>query len=283
MRNLNADNIEAAVLSQLGGTRDPRLKAVLNSLIPHLMAFVREVRPTEEEWLAALAYLTDAGKRDEYILLSDILGVTMQVDALLNPRTQGVTETSVLGPFYREQSPLLEAPADVARGWPGEPVVISGRVCTPRGEPIAGALLDVWQTAPNGLYENQDPQQPEMNLRGRLRSGADGRYALRTVKPVSYPISTGGPGGRLLRAMGRHPFRPAHVHFKVSASGFRPLTTQLFVEGDPYLDSDAVFGVKNQLVVEFVRHEQPAEVEGHRLPAPYYTVRYDFGMQPSGA
>ncbi|HEV2582109.1 MAG TPA: hydroxyquinol 1,2-dioxygenase, partial [Ktedonobacteraceae bacterium] len=163
----------------------------------------------------------------------------------------------------------------------GEPTVYSGRVLSTAGTPIPGALLDVWETDENGLYEQQDPQQPDMNLRGKFRADGEGRYSFVGIKPVSYPIPDDGPAGQLLRALGRHPFRPAHIHMIVSADGFAPVTTHLFVKGDPYLDSDAVFGTKDSLVVAFIRHNSLDEAARYHVAAPFYMVEYDFVLKPS--
>ena len=286
MRNLNETNVTDAVLGLLEGTRDPRLKQILTALIEHLHGFVREVEPTEEEWRRAIDDLTRIGKlcddsRQEFILLSDVLGVTMLVDAINHRKSGGATESSVLGPFYRENAQFIEPMETIDRGGGGEPVIVRGRVATAAGEPIAGALLDIWQSAPNGLYENQDPNQCDMNLRGRLTTDSTGRYEFCSVKPASYPIPDDGPVGRMLRETGRHNFRPAHIHFTVSAKGFEPVTTMLFVEGDPYLDSDPVFGVKESLVVDFIRHDAPSEAEAHGLTPPFYMADYDFGLRPN--
>lgn len=274
MCNLTEENLTAAVLGQLTNAADPRLGRIMASLIRHLHAFLREVELSEAEWRAAIEFLTEVGKHEEFVLLSDTLGASSLVVALNHRAAPGVTESSILGPFYREGAPLLTPPARLDRAPGGKPVIVSGRVTRPDGAPIAGALLDVWQTAPNGLYENQDPDQPDYNLRGRLLTDREGRYEFRTALPVSYPIPTGGPVGRMLRALGRHPLRPAHIHFRVSAPGYEPLTTMLFVEGDPYLDSDPVFAVKTSLVVPFERRD---------APEPLYTARYDFRLQPAAA
>ncbi|MDJ0947773.1 MAG: intradiol ring-cleavage dioxygenase [Alphaproteobacteria bacterium] len=284
MRNLTEETATEAVLEKLEGTEDPRLKAVMTSLIKHLHGFIREIEPTEEEWMAGIRFLTEVGQkcddvRQEFILLSDVLGVTILVDSINHRVSEGLTETSVLGPFYVDGAPLLSPPVDIAGATEGTPLIVSGRVRDPDGAPIAGALLDVWQTAPNGLYDVQDSDQPAFNLRGRMRTDADGGYEFRTVLPVSYPIATDGPVGRMLEAVGRHPYRPAHVHFIVSAEGFAPVTTQLFVEGDPYIDSDAVFGVKDTLVVPFGESDDPTLAERWGLVPPVRTVAYDFGLK----
>jgi hydroxyquinol 1,2-dioxygenase len=276
MRNLTEDNLTAAVLARLATSSDPRFREIMSSLIRHVHAFVREVDLTEGEWFQGIQFLTDTGqicapKRQEFILLSDVLGVSMLVDAINHRKPEGATETTVLGPWYVEKAPELPNGANIALDPGGEPTEVSGHVRTPDGKPIAGAILDVWQTAANGFYDVQDPDQTEFNLRGRFHTDAEGRYSFRTVKPVSYPVPTDGPVGRVLRAMGRHPFRPAHIHFIVSAPGYESLTTHLFVEGDQYLDSDAVFGVKSSLVVPFTRKQDSDVLE----------CKYEFGLKPA--
>lgn len=287
MRDDTEATITATVLQSLAQTPDPRLKAIMTSLVTHLHAFVREVRLTEEEWLAAVQFLTRTGqlcddRRQEFILLSDTLGASMLVDAINHPASGGVTASTVLGPFYRAGARELPYGASISQDGRGEPAVLMGRVLAPDGAPLPGALLDVWETSENGLYEQQDPDQPDMNLRGRFRSDAAGRYKVVGIKPVSYPIPDDGPVGAMLRALGRHPYRPAHVHFIVSADGYRPVTTHLFVNGDPYLTSDAVFGTKDSLVVDFVPHYSTEEAGEHGVRAPFYTVTYDFVLQPLG-
>jgi protocatechuate 3,4-dioxygenase beta subunit len=286
MQDFTEENLTAAVISRFEGTGNPRLKQILTSLVRNLHHFVREVQLTEEEWFAGIQFLTATGHkssdtRQEFILLSDTLGVSMLVNAINHRKQAGATEATVLGPFYRDGARELPNGTDISGDTAGEPVIVSGRVVTAGGAPIAGALLDVWQTAPNGLYDTQDPDQPDMNLRGRLRTDAAGRYEFRTVKPSSYPIPEDGPVGKMLRAAGRHPYRPAHIHFIVSAEGFEPLTTHVFVAGDPYLDSDAVFGVKQSLVADFVRHDSQAEAAQHKVTAPFYTAYYEFGLKPA--
>jgi protocatechuate 3,4-dioxygenase beta subunit len=280
MRNLTEANLTDAVLARTSGCKEPRTRRMLESVIRHLHAIVREVEPTPEEWLAAVRFLTDTGKmcdenRQEFILLSDTLGVSMLVDAINNRITAGGSESSVLGPFYVEGAPARERGADLAAGDRGESATFRGRVLTARREPIAGALLDVWQTAANGFYDIQDPSQPRMHLRGKFETGADGRYEFHTLKPVSYPIPTDGPVGTLLALQGRQPYRPAHAHFIVSAPGCRRLVTELFAEGDAQLDADPVFGVKNSLVVEFKPDGRDAQGRAH------FMVEYDFVLEPA--
>jgi hydroxyquinol 1,2-dioxygenase len=285
MRNFTEANLTEAVLARLDGATDPRLRQIMTSLIKHLHAFVREVELTEAEWFAGIQFLTATGqkcddKRQEYILLSDTLGVSMLVDAINHRKPTGATESTVLGPFYVSGAPELPAGANIAEGVEGEPTYFSGRVLTDKGKPIAGATLDLWSTDGAGWYDVQ-LQGEGMRARGKIRTDAQGRYAFWTVKPVSYPIPTDGPVGRMLLKLGRHPYRPAHTHMIVSASGHEPVTTHLFVEGDPYLESDAVLAVKSSLVVPFVRHEPGTAPDGRRMDKPYYTVEYDLGLVPA--
>ncbi len=277
MPNQSDETLTQAVIARLATAKDARLKEIMTRLVTHLHAFVREVELTEAEWFEAIRFLTATGqkcddKRQEFILLSDLLGVSMLVDAINHRKPRGATESTVLGPFYVEGAPDLPSGASIAGDTPGEPTEVSGRVLTPEGKPIAGATLDVWQASTNGLYDIQDPKQTPFNLRGRFRTDERGTYAFRTVKPTSYPVPTDGPAGEMLRAIGRHPYRPAHIHFIVSAPGYESVTTHLFVAGDPYLESDAVFGVKNSLVVDF---KTKADKSGDM-------VSYDFGLKPAG-
>jgi protocatechuate 3,4-dioxygenase beta subunit len=246
-----------AVIDRLDQCKDPRFAQVMEAAIRHLHAFVREVEPTMEEWAAAIRFLTETGQmcddtRQEWILASDTLGVSMLVETLNNRAADGSTEATVLGPFHVADAPMLEMGASIRRDGAGEPCAVSGRVVDTTGAPVSGAVLDVWQTNGAGYYDVQQPgEQPAMNMRGRFITGDDGAYAFETAKPVPYPIPTDGPVGKMLARMGRHPYRPAHIHFIVQAAGFRPVTTHIFVDGDPYLDSDAVFGVKESLIVPF--------------------------------
>jgi catechol 1,2-dioxygenase len=285
MRNLTEHNVTDAILRQMSDTMDPRLRGIMASLVTHLHAFVREVEPTPEEWMAGIRFLTAVGRmcddrRQEFVLLSDTLGVSALVDTINNRSRDGATPSSLLGPFYRDGAPELPMSADMAGDVKGHRVIVSGRVLA-GDRPIAGALLDVWQAAPNGLYDVQDADQPDMNLRARYRTDGEGRYEFRTVEPSFYGIPTDGPVGEMLRAVGRHPNRPAHIHVIVSASGYVPLTTALFSEGDRYLDSDAVLGVRSGLVVKYVRHESLEEAARRQVSAPFYTVDYDFVLKPA--
>jgi hydroxyquinol 1,2-dioxygenase len=251
------------VLESYCGTSDPRWNALAAALIRHLHEFVDEVKLTPQEWMTAIQFLTDTGKkcvgpRQEFILLSDVLGVSSAVDDISNSGSGGVTESALLGPFYAEGSVPVQRGADIALDGEGEPLIVQGRVLDRRGTPIPGAQLDIWHTAANQLYAVQDPRQPAMNCRGKLLADADGRFEFRTRKPVAYPIPTDGPVGQLLSKSGRKPMRPAHIHFIVSAPGYRPVTTQVFTHDDAYIDADAVFGVKPSLLAKYQRNTDPA-------------------------
>src|SRR6478752_9614297 len=264
MRNLTESNLTEAVLGKLEGGTDARFKQIMTSLIKHVHAFVREVELTEAEWLAGIQFLTATGqkcddKRQEFILLSDVLGVSMLVDAVNHRKPSGATESTVLGPFHVPDAPGLPMGANISRGPYGEPVLVRGTIRDTDGRPIGGATLDVWQTSADGFYDVQDARQTPMNLRGVFRTSEDGRFWFRTIKPASYPIPTDGPVGELLAAMGRSEMRPAHIHFIVGASGHESVTTHLFVEGDPYLESDAVFGVKETLIAPFAKCDDPGQ------------------------
>lgn len=278
MTGFTEDTSAETVLARLSECPDGRLSEVMSSVIRHLHAMVKEVEPTQEEWMTAIRFLTEVGqmcdeRRQEWILLSDILGVSMLIDAINNRKPAMATPSTVLGPFHVEGAPELPLGANISKTGKGEPLLVSGRVLDEAGRAIAGAELDIWQTSPDGFYDVQQPdEQPAMNLRGRFRTDKDGVFHFRSIKPCSYPIPTDGPVGKLLTGMGRHPYRPAHIHFIISADGYEPVTTHLFVEGDEYLDSDAVFGVKDALIVPFVLH--PA-VDGAEA---YYTVENEFRL-----
>lgn len=285
MSNNTEEQITRNVLNSMAQAPNARLQEVMNSLVTHLHAFIREVNLTEEEWMQGIQFLTRTGqmcddRRQEFILLSDVSGVSMLVDALNHHAQDGVTESTVFGPFYRAGARELPLGATISQDGRGEPAVVRGRVLSTDGTPLAGALLDVWETDENGLYEQQDPEQPDMNLRGKFRTDSEGRYWFVGIKPVSYAIPNDGPVGQLLRGLGRHPFRPAHIHLLISAEGFVPVTTHLFVKGDPYLDSDAVFGTKDSLVVDFIRHDSEEEAAQYHVNAPFYLVEYDFVLKP---
>lgn len=274
MKYLTEENSAEAVIGRIAPDADPRLARVMASLIRHLHAFIKDVELTEAEWEVAIDFLTRTGHmctdtRQEFILLSDTLGVSMLVDAINHRRPTGATENTVFGPFHVDGAPERRMGETISLDGKGEPCRFRGTVKTLDGEPIEGAKIDVWADNAEGFYDVQQPGvQPPMNNRGIFRTGPDGRYEFRGVKPVSYPIPHDGPVGEMLKALGRHPWRPAHMHFLVTAPGFRRLTTHVFVAGDRYLDSDAVFGVKDSLVGEFVRDANDGDV--------MWTVEYDF-------
>jgi protocatechuate 3,4-dioxygenase beta subunit len=288
-RTTTEDDITTEVLKRFDATTNPRLKQIMQSLVKHAHAFVRDVELTEEEWFAAIQFLTDTGhmctgRRQEFILLSDTLGVSMLVDLISHRKPQGATESTVFGPFYREASPEMPAGGNIApRDLKGTPTIVSGRVTNLHGQPIANAVLDVWQSNSEGFYDAQLGDD-ELHMRGIFRTDADGRYLIRTTRPLHYPIPTDGPVGKMLEATNRHPWRPGHIHFKVSAEGYEPVTTHLFDSTDEYLDSDTVCGVKDSLIVEF-KQQTTQDETARRLgvPAPYMTAEYDFVLKDAQA
>jgi hydroxyquinol 1,2-dioxygenase len=288
MREFDEKSITAAVIARLSESDDPRFRRVMTSLITHLHDFVREVKLSEAEWLTAIQFLTDVGqtctdKRQEFILLSDTLGVSVLVITLNHPADKGSAESTVMGPFYWEGAPDLARDSNLAEGVKGEPAFYSGRVLSEDGRPIENALLDIWSGDGEGNYDMQIPGETGMKARGRIRTDADGRYWFRSIKPTFYPVPTDGPVGRMLRKMGRHPYRPGHIHMIVSAPGHLPVTTHLFVAGSKYLDSDAVFGMKESLVAQFESHPPGVGPNGDRMETSYYTVNYDFRLRRASA
>ncbi|MDB5904162.1 MAG: hydroxyquinol 1,2-dioxygenase [Betaproteobacteria bacterium] len=286
MRNITEANLTDVVLARLQNTADPRFRKVMESLIQHLHAFLREVELTEAEWFEAIRFLTATGqkcddKRQEYILLSDVLGVSMLVDAINHRRPGAATENTVLGPFYVHGAPEIQNGGDMAAGWEGEPTYVTGSVRSTDGKPIAGAVLDLWQSNSEGWYDVQLADTGGRQLRARLRTDEEGLFRFRTIKPTAYPVPTDGPVGAILDRMGRHAMRPAHLHFMVSAPGYETVVTHLFVQGDPYLESDVVFAVKDSLVVEFKRSDSEAEAAHVGVDAPFYTAAYDFVLKPA--
>lgn len=286
MRDLDADSVTRAVLDSLAGTPDPRRREIGAALVRHLHAFVREVEPSREEWLAAIDFLTRTGQRcdsirQEFILLSDVLGVSILVDAIAAGRRGAATETTLLGPFYRDDPPAFPLGADISGGVAGTPLFVSGSLRSTGGEPLAGAALDVWHPDGEGFYDLQRGQGQAM--RGRLTADAEGRFHFWTIRPACYPIPEDGPVGALLAAQGRHPFRPAHVHFLLRAEGHEPLVTHLFEEGDRYLDSDVVFGVKQSLVRPFAERPPGRAPDGRVLEQPYRHLEHDFVLKPLDA
>ena len=285
MRNLTEENLTEAVIAAMSGAQNNRFKEIMTSLVEHLHAFIQETGLTESEWLMGIQFLTAVGqkcddKRQEFILLSDTLGATTMKDIINNRKPAGVTEYTILGPFYRQDAPELPLSANIAGGIPGEPVIIRGRVLDPDGTPIPNAKLDVWQSNAEGFYDLQMENLQGTALRGVFHTDAEGKYIFRTIKPSFYPIPSDGPVGQMLIAMGRHPYRPAHVHFMISAEGYQPVTTELFVADDPYLDSDAVFGVRESLIVPFVLLDAYEEAQSLGVSGSYFRVDYDFVLEP---
>ncbi|MFG2378453.1 intradiol ring-cleavage dioxygenase [Streptomyces sp. NPDC048504] len=268
-------------VASLEGTADPRLRELLTGLIRHLHAFARETRLTQAEWERAIGFLTETGKmctdtRQEFILLSDVLGMSMLVETINGDRAAGSTESTVLGPFHMTESPVRELGANIDLVGGGEPCVVSGRIVSGDGTPLPGALLDVWQADGNGFYDVQQPDvQPPGNGRGLFTTDAEGRFWFRTCVPSPYPIPTDGPVGELLKATGRHPYRPAHIHFIASAEGHSPVTTHIFVAGSDYLDSDAVFAVKQSLVEDFTPTDDPSLAREFGIGNPFRQARFD--------
>ncbi|MCX4987182.1 MULTISPECIES: intradiol ring-cleavage dioxygenase [unclassified Streptomyces] len=280
-------DITEAVVDSFAGTADPRLRELLGALTRHLHAFARETRPTTGEWERAIDFLTETGHlctdtRQEFILLSDVLGVSMLVEALNGHRDPGATESTVLGPFHMTASPVRELGATIDLVGTGEPCVVSGRVLSRDGTPLPGAVLDVWQADGEGFYDVQRPDvQPPGNGRGLFTADAEGRFRFRTCVPSPYPIPTDGPVGALLRATGRHPYRPAHIHFIASAEGHTPVTTHLFVAGGPYLGSDAVFAVRKSLVQDFAETDDPSLAREFGLANPFRHARFELVLEPA--
>jgi len=289
MRNVTKDNISDVFMGYLGDDVDPRLREVMGSLIKHLHAFAKEVNLTHEEWNAGIAFLERAGEisdaeRHEFILLSDVLGLSSLVD-MINSKPEG-TSSSVLGPFHIAGSPPLAIGGDMRRHYAEPLLLVEGIISDPGGKPITGATVDIWQTAPNGLYSSQDPDQDTYSFHGLQTVGEDGRYAFTTVKPVEYTVPTDGPVGDILRACGRHPWRPSHLHFIAEAEGFRPLVTEVFPDDDPYLDQDTVFGVREDLVVRYETMpagsfpESGFELSG-KVTDDYLKVTFDLRLVPA--
>lgn len=277
MRNLNQHNITDAVLASFANTPDPRLKEIITSLIKHLHNFARDVKLTEEEWFKGIQYLTATGHkctgtRQEFILLSDVMGLSMLTIAMNQDKPAGCTEATVFGPFFLEEAPRYELGADVSNGAKGAPCWVEGRILGLGGEPIPNATINVWQADDDGLYDVQYDNLDHSQARGILKSDAEGRYYFKTIVAEPYPIPTDGPVGVLLNATKRHPWRPAHLHFMVEAPGYQRLITHVFRDKDGYLDSDAVFGVRQSLIADWVQ-----------LADGSYRMDYDFILPKIGA
>jgi protocatechuate 3,4-dioxygenase beta subunit len=284
MSKVTIDNVTDVVIASLGknGSTTARQREIITSLIKHLHGFCRDVRLQHGEFLAACDFLARAGhvcdgKRQEFILLGDILGVEVLVDMLTHPVEGSESESTVLGPFYRENPPVLPKGASTVQKHfdNEETVLVQGHVADTSGKPLAGVTIDVWEDAPNGLYENHDPSQPDYNLRGRFETDANGEYAFRAVRPVPYPIPDNETAGELLRFMGHHPNRPGHLHFILSMDGYRTLVSQVYDGSSPYLDDDSVFAVKESLVGKFETAPKGADTD--------LVVKFDFTLKPQTA
>lgn len=277
MRNLNSDNITQAVIDSFAQTENPRLQEILTSLVTHLHGFARDVKLTEAEWFQAIDFITRCGhitddKRQEFILLSDVLGLSMLTVAMNNDKPPGCTEATVFGPFHVEGAPHYALGDDIANGAKGTPCWVRGRVKGLNGEPVPGAVLDVWQSDEDGLYDVQHDGLDHAQARGVLTADANGEFHFRTIVAVPYAIPHDGPVGQLLQATGRHPWRPAHLHFMVKAPGYETLITHVFRDHSDYLDSDAVFGVRQSLVCDWNQ-----QADGS------YAMTYDFVLNPENA
>jgi hydroxyquinol 1,2-dioxygenase len=294
MAQLEVSDFAQAVIDRMGDCKDARFKTVMAGLVKHLHAFAREVDLTPDEWMAGIQFLTAVGqkcddKRQEFILLSDTLGLSMLVVALEQargakalkdrPQDQHPTEATVQGPFFWDGAPQLELGADLAQGQSGEPTYYHGRVTDTAGKPIANAAVDVWSGDGDGFYDMQ--KGDSMSLRAQFRTDKDGNYRFWSIRPTYYPVPGDGPVGAMLAKMGRHLNRPGHMHMMLSAPGHERLVTHIFVKDSPYLDSDAVFGVRNSLIVDFPQHAPGKAPDGRVMDKPYYSAKYDFRLVPS--
>jgi len=287
-------DITQAVLDRVADSTDPRFKEIISAVVRHVHALVREVDLRPEEWMGAIQFLTKVGqtcdeKRQEFILLSDTLGVSMLVVALDQARrsanaladsaaTVQPTEATVQGPFYWEGAPELPLGADIGKDMPGEPAYYSGRVTDTHGKPLARCCLDVWSGDGAGVYDMQMGEDAGMRLRARFYTDDEGCYRFWSIKPSFYPVPDDGPVGDMLRKLGRHPNRPGHIHMMVYRDGYVPVTTHLFAADSPFLDSDAVFGVRDSLIVQYDRHDRGAAPDGRMMGKPFHTARYDFAL-----
>ena len=295
MSEYNQSKLTQDVLAAFASTPDARLRELMTALVKHVHAFAREVDLTPEEWMAGLNFLNATGqisteRRPEFILLSDTLGLSMMVVSLAQARASGnlkgateATEATVEGPFFWPGAPDLPLSADIGEGVPGEPAFYMGRVTDVNGQPLGGALLDVWSGDGDGKYDVQLSDTPTMRARGRFRTDAEGRYWFWSILPAYYPIPDDGPVGRMMRATGRSIYRPGHIHMQVSAPGHVMLTTHIFVAGSPYIDEDAVFGKRDSLVVDFDKHPPGKAVDGREMKKPYHSASFDFRLAPTPA
>ncbi|MFB8372114.1 dioxygenase [Pseudarthrobacter sp. NPDC055928] len=284
--NIDAETLTSEVLQSWAQTPDERLRQILGSLTTHLHSFVQEVAPTIQEWDQAIDFLTKTGKtctdvRQEFILLSDVLGVSMLVETINGQETPDATDSTVLGPFHMVESPGRALGDDISPESEGPRCVVSGRILSVDGSPIPNAVIDIWQADTKGFYDVQQPGTQSIgNGRALLRSDSDGQFHFRSVVPMYYPIPTDGPVGKLLLATARHPFRPAHIHFLVTAPGYRELTTHIFIGGSDYIDSDTVFAVKTSLVKDFRENPDPDDAAHYGVQSPFRHGHFDIVLHP---
>lgn len=285
MQNINEHNITQAVLERMAGCDDARLKEVLSALVRHLHDFAREVHLTEAEWMAGIEFLTATGqkcddKRQEFILLSDTLGLSMLTVALNHSKSAQATEATVFGPFHMPDAPHFALGDDMSGGAMGETLFVRAQVRGTDGRPVADAEVDVWEADAEGFYDVQRAGLAQAQGRGVFHTNESGTLYFKGVMPVAYPIPTDGPVGRMLEVTGRHPWRPAHVHFMIRAAGYETLITHVFRQGDPYLDSDAVFGVRSSLIGNFVSHAAGLAPDGTLQEHAFHTLDFDFVLEP---
>ncbi|MGO4566664.1 intradiol ring-cleavage dioxygenase [Rhizobium sp. 2YAF20] len=282
-----ANSVEV-VTGRNRNAKNDRLKQVMAVVTRKMHEAVKEIEPTQDEWLEAILFLTRTGQicnewRQEFILLSDVLGVSMLVDAINNRKPSGASESTVLGPFHVDGAPELAMGANICLDQKGEDMFIHGRILDTSGSPVEGAVIDVWQANDEGFYDvQQQGIQPDFNLRGVFRTGPDGRYWFRAVKPKYYPIPDDGPVGQLLNQLGRHPYRPAHLHYIIKAKGFDALVTHIFDPDDPYINSDAVFGVKESLLADFKRTHDTVRARDYGFEGDFWDVEHDFVLARKG-
>jgi protocatechuate 3,4-dioxygenase beta subunit len=274
-----------AVADMAKKVEDERLGRILPEALRAIHEVIERHGVTEEEWMAVLSFLTEVGKQDEFVLLSDVTKTSVLVDAISHRGESGVTPSDVEGPLYREDPPWREKPVKIYEEYEGvengDVLFVYGTVTSSDGTPLSGATLDIWQTGPDGGYDLWDERQPDFNFRGRFGVDEDGGYEFQTMVPKPYTVPTNGPVGRFLEATGQHPWRPAHIHFKVGAEGHEPLITQVFFPDDPYLDNDTIGAVKTDLVRPLTRHEDEEELAQRGLDAPFYTCEFDIMLKPA--
>ena len=288
MKNLNEKTITQAVIDRNKNTENPRLKTVMTSLVQHLHSFAREVELTEEEWEYGIKFLTDVGQicsdsRQEFILLSDTLGLSTLVIAQNHRKPEGCTEATVFGPFYVSNSPELQLGENMSEGVKGTPWFVKGNVRSITGESVPNAKVEVWQSDEDGSYDVQKEHLDHLEGRAVFRTNAQGEYYFKTIVPEAYPIPHDGPVGKMLQQLNRHTWRPAHLHFMITADGYERLVTHIFREGSEYLESDAVFGVRSSLISNWVKHENGLDPYGQQHDEPFFTLEFDFILNKTGA